>query len=100
MTNDFKDATPEKLKILETKRDNLKLMYEAVATECREMRAALGMDNPENLTYANRIFFELADTDPGYCTEYQASQPECDAELRELAAQVAKFEAEGGTTRE
>jgi hypothetical protein len=50
----------------------------------------------EDIRYANRIFFELADNDPDYCPEFLQDTNKAGVELKELAFEVARFEAEGG----
>jgi DNA-directed RNA polymerase subunit RPC12/RpoP len=54
----------------------------------------------EDIRYANRIFFELADNDPDYCAEFLHDTNRAGLELKELAFEVARFEAEGGNPHE
>jgi len=57
----YQNATPEKLKVLEAKRDRKKREWEQLVTQCRDMKAALGVDDTSFLTHMdilNEMYLE------------------------------------------
>lgn len=49
----YSNATPELLREMEGKRDAARAEYERLAVICADLKAALGLDNPEFLVKAD-----------------------------------------------